>query len=58
MQKEGSTVKVTLRLAAYGQAPSELRSGIFIQLNPCGLSPYVTSFLTRRWGSLMNMLGL
>jgi hypothetical protein len=42
-------------------APIPLRlttRDFFYQLNRCCNSPYVTSSLTRRWGSLMIMLGL
>jgi hypothetical protein len=59
-------VKVTLRPAVYRQSvylgvkPLETHDQrfYFLQLSPCANSPYVTSSLTRRWGSLMNMLGL
>jgi hypothetical protein len=52
-------VKVTLWLAVYRQAPWDSLPEFLFQLNPCGNSPYVTtSSLTRRWGSLTNMLGL
>jgi hypothetical protein len=57
-------VRVTLRLGVYRQPVRldikslETREQRFFQLKPCGHSPYVTSSLTRRWASLMNMLGL
>jgi hypothetical protein len=44
--------------SSWRQAPWGSRSEIVFQLKPCGHSPYVTSSLTRRWGSLMNMLAL
>jgi hypothetical protein len=42
-------------------APSPLRpkTGYFLQLNPCGNSPYVNILSDEKLGlSLMNMLGL
>jgi hypothetical protein len=52
-------VKVTLRLAVFpqlvrpGVKPLETHDQIFLQLNPCEHSPYVTSSLTRRWVCLL-----
>jgi hypothetical protein len=53
-------VRVTLRLAVYRQSvrlcakPHETHDQrVLFQLNSCGNSPYVTSFLTRRWGCLL-----
>jgi hypothetical protein len=52
-------VKVTLRLAVYHQSlclgvkPLRLTTRVFSQLNPCDISPYVTSSLTRRWVCLL-----
>jgi hypothetical protein len=57
-------VKVTLRLVVYRQSvhvgakPLEDHVQRIWQLNPCCHSPYETPSLTRRWGSLMNMLGV
>jgi hypothetical protein len=49
-------VKVTLRLSIYRQSVRLDAKSLedhdqifFMQLNPCGHSPYVTSFLTRGW---------
>jgi hypothetical protein len=53
-------VKVTLRLVVYRQSvclgvePLETHDQRFFpQLNPCGISPYVTSSMTRRWICLL-----
>jgi hypothetical protein len=55
-------VKCTLLLAVYRQSvrvgarPLETHDQrFFFQLNSCGNSPYVTSYLTRRWGCLSRM---
>jgi hypothetical protein len=55
-----STVRATLRLEIYRQSirlgakPLETHyHNFFLQLNPCGHSPYVTSSLTRRWVCLL-----
>jgi hypothetical protein len=56
-------VKVTLRLAVYRQSvclgvkPLETHDQrfFFLQLNPCDISPYVTSSLMRRWVCLLWM---
>jgi hypothetical protein len=53
-------VRVTLRLAVYrksvclGVKPHETHDQrYFPELNPCAISPYVTSSLTRRWVCLL-----
>jgi hypothetical protein len=52
-------VRVTLRRAVYRQSvhlgakPLEAHDHRFFQLNPCGHSPYATSFLTRGWVCLL-----
>jgi hypothetical protein len=53
-------VEVTLRLTVYRQSvclgvePLETHDQIFFpQLNPCDISPYVTSSLTRKWVCLL-----
>jgi hypothetical protein len=52
-------VKVILRLAVYRQSvrlrfkPLETHDQRYFQLNPCGHSNYVTSFLMRRWVCLL-----
>jgi hypothetical protein len=53
-------VRVTLRLAVYrlslrlGAKPLEDHDQrFFLQLSPCGHSPYITSSLTRRWVCLL-----
>jgi hypothetical protein len=58
--QENHQVKDTLRLAVYRQSvclgvkPLETHDQrFFSQLNPCGISPYVTSTLTRKWVCLL-----
>jgi hypothetical protein len=46
-------VRVTSRLEVYRQTHWGSRPDFFLQLNPYGHSPYVTSSLTRRWGCLL-----
>jgi hypothetical protein len=41
--------------SSWGQAPWGPRSEIYLQLNPCRHSPYVTSSLTRGWVCLLWM---
>jgi hypothetical protein len=55
-------VKVTLRLAVYrkssrfGVKPlGTYNRDLFFQMNPCVISPYVTSSLTRRWDSFLRI---
>jgi hypothetical protein len=39
---------------SWRQAPRDSRPEIYFpQLNPCGISPYVTSSLTKRWVCLL-----
>jgi hypothetical protein len=56
-------VRITLRLAVYcqsvrlGAKSLRLTTGVFLlQLNLCGHSPYVISFLTRGWVCLLSLL--
>jgi hypothetical protein len=43
-------VRVTLRQSVrLGVEPFSVTTSFFLQLNPCGHSPYVTSFMTRGW---------
>jgi hypothetical protein len=59
-EEEEEEEEVTLRLMVYRQSvclgvePLETRDqNFFSQLNPCDISPYVTSSLTRRWVCLL-----
>jgi hypothetical protein len=51
-----SRVTVTSRLAVYCAKPLENHDQrfCFLQLNPCGHSPYVTSSLTRGWVCVLS----
>jgi hypothetical protein len=56
-------VRVTLRLAVYrqlvrlGSEPLETHGqNFFSQLNTCGHSPYITTFLTRGWVCHLQLL--
>jgi hypothetical protein len=58
----GVRVRVALRLAVYrpsvrlGAEPLETRPDFFSQMNTCGHSPYITSFLTRGWVCHIQLL--
>jgi hypothetical protein len=52
-----SRVRATWRLPVYRQAPWDSRHSNFIfQMNTCGYSPYVTSFLRRGWVCRLQLL--
>jgi hypothetical protein len=40
--------------SSWRRVPWDPRPEIFFQLNSCGNSPYVTSSLTRRWGTCIR----